>query len=97
MKRNQNNLKLISESLKALAHPNRIGIITLLEKNEKNKFSVSQIRDKLKLNQPETSRHLSILKNREILIYERIGSNIFYSINEKNVIFKCIENLLNSR
>ncbi len=97
MKSKEQDLLLISESLKALAHPNRINILTLLGQNEKVKFSVTEICDRLKLNQPETSRHLSILKNKGILVFERIGSNIYYSINRNNVVFNCIESLLKKK
>jgi DNA-binding transcriptional ArsR family regulator len=95
MKKKVHNLVLISESLKALAHPNRINILALLMETKKVKISVSEISANIKLSQPETSRHLSILKNKKILVSERVGSNIYYSVNKTNVIFNCIENLLN--
>lgn len=95
MKNKEQDLLLISESLKALAHPNRISILGLLGQNDKVKFSVTEICDKLKLTQPETSRHLSILKNKGILLFERVGSNIYYTINKNNKVFNCMENILN--
>ena len=67
MRKKEHDLVLISESLKAMAHPDRISILTLLSQKKEIKFSVNQICDKLKLNQPEVSRHLSILKNKGIL------------------------------
>lgn len=94
MKKKEHDLILISESLKAMAHPDRISILTLLGQKKIIKFSVNQICDKLKLNQPEVSRHLSILKNKRILMFERVGSHIYYSINKNNLVFSCIENLL---
>ena len=87
----------MSESLKAIAHPDRISILTLLGKKKEIKFSVNQICDKLKLSQPEVSRHLSILKNKEILLFERSGSHIYYSLNKNNLVFNCIENLLEKK
>ncbi len=95
MRKKEQNLVLISESLKAMAHPDRISILTLLGQKKEIKFSVNQICDRLKLNQPEVSRHLSILKNKGILMFERVGSNIFYSLNKNNLVFSCIEDLLN--
>lgn len=94
MRKKEHELILISESLKAMAHPDRINILTLLGQKKEIKFSVNQICDKLKLNQPEVSRHLSILKNKGILLSERAGSHIYYSINKNNLVFNCIENLL---
>ncbi len=97
MKKKENDLILISESLKAMAHPDRISILTLLGQKKEIKFSVNQICDKLKLNQPEVSRHLSILKNKGILLFERVGSHVYYSLNKNNLIFTCIENLLDGK
>lgn len=97
MKKKEHDLILISESLKAMAHPDRISILTLLGQKKKIKFSVNQVCDKLKLNQPEVSRHLSILKNKRILMFERVGSHIYYSINKNNLVFSCIENLLDKK
>lgn len=88
------DLVLLSESLKAIAHPDRIRILDLLVQDNSIKFSVTEICDRLKLTQPEASRHLSILKNKGILVFARAGSNIYYSINRTNVIFNCIENIL---
>lgn len=94
MKKKELDLVLLSESLKAIAHPDRIRILDLLSRKNSIKFSVTEICDRLKLAQPEASRHLSILKNKGILVFERVGSNIYYSINRTNVVFNCIENIL---
>lgn len=93
MKKKQQDLVTIADTLKALAHPDRISILSLLRDKE-NKLSVTQICENLKLTQPEVSRHLSILKNKRILLFERIGVNIFYSINKNNVVFGSVEKLL---
>lgn len=95
MKKDQ-NLVLISESLKAIAHPDRISILRLLGQKDSATFSVSEIGDKLDLSQPEVSRHLSILKNKGVLIFNRVGSNIYYSINKSTVIYQCIANILSN-
>ena len=94
MKIKKTDLALISESLKSIAHPNRIGILKLLGKNQGLEFSVNEIGSKLNLSQPEVSRHLSILKNKGVLNFNRVGSNIYYSINKNTVIYNCITNLL---
>ncbi|MDX2172792.1 MAG: metalloregulator ArsR/SmtB family transcription factor [Bacteroidota bacterium] len=97
MRKKEHDLILISESLKAMAHPDRISILTLLGQKKEIKFSVNQICDKLKLNQPEASRHLSILKNKGVLLFERVGSHIYYSLNKNNLVFNCIEKLLDKK
>jgi len=83
---------IIADTLKAISHPNRISILTLLGGKE-NKMSVTEICATLKLNQPEVSRHLSILKGKGILLFERIGVNIFYSLNKDNFVFDCLDKL----
>jgi len=94
MRKKEQDLMLISESLKAMAHPDRISILTILGQSKDIKFSVNEICNKLKLSQPEASRHLSVLKNKGVLIFEREGASIYYSINKNNIVFSCIENLL---
>lgn len=93
MKKKQQYLVAIADALKAMAHPDRINILSLLRDNE-NKLSVTQICENLKLTQPEVSRHLSILKGKGILLFERVGANIYYSINKSNVVCACVEKLL---
>ena len=79
--RKRNDLMAISESLKAIAHPDRLNVLILLSQKEKTKLPVNEICEKLKLSQPEVSRHLSILKNKGILLFEGVGSHIYYSLN----------------
>lgn len=93
MKKKKPEFVAIADVLKAISHPNRISILSLLG-DKKNKLSVTQICESLKLTQPEVSRHLSILKGKGILLFERIGANIFYSINKNNIVFGCVEKLL---
>lgn len=88
------HLILISESLKAIAHPDRISILKLLSQQQGLTFSVGEIGNKLSLSQPEVSRHLSILKNKGVLVFSRVGSTIYYSINKKTIIYSCLENVL---
>jgi DNA-binding transcriptional ArsR family regulator len=93
MIKEKQKLIIISDSLKAMAHPDRISILSLLGSKE-NKLSVTQICNNLNFSQPEASRHLSILRGKGILLFERIGVNMFYSINKGNPVFSCIEKLV---
>lgn len=95
MKKRELDLVVLSESFKAIAHPDRIRILALLAPKGKINISVTELCEQLKLVQPEVSRHLSILKNKGILVFERGGSNVYYSINRAHVIFNCLENLFN--
>lgn len=93
MKKRELDLVLLAESFKAIAHPDRIRILALLTAKSKINICVTELCEQLKLAQPEVSRHLAILKNKGILVFERSGSNVYYSINRTNAIFNCIENL----
>ena len=71
-------LQNISESLKAMAHPDRIKILLLIMQQAEQKMSVTQIYENLHLSQPETSRHLNILKNKSILKSSKQGQLVHY-------------------
>ncbi len=88
------SIKKAAEIIRALGHPARIEILILLQKNQERKKTVSQIHDELGLTQPETSRHLSILKNTSVLHCEKEGSNSYYFINEEHSFIHCIANCM---
>ncbi len=59
----------------------RIEIINLLK--EKGKLSVLQIAKHFEITQPTISHHLQYLEEAEILISEKVGRKVFYSIHPK--------------
>ena len=69
--------------LKAVGHPARLGIVAMLEKKE---MCVSDIVDKLGIKQAITSQHLNMMRDKGILYSRRDGANVFYGIENKNVI-----------
>ena len=87
---NIDKLELAASKLRAISHPMRIAIIDLLSKD--NKLSVTEIYEKLDIEQATASHHLNILKNKGILDSKREGKKIYYSL--KNVtltdIIECI-------
>ncbi len=84
-------LECMAGKLKAIAHPVRIAIIELLEKNEK--MSVSELQKHLNIEQAATSNHLRILKDQNIVKSMRDGKNKFYSLKIAKLaeIVSCIE------
>jgi ArsR family transcriptional regulator len=88
------SLKKAAEIIRALGHPARIEILTLLRNKSNKKMTVSQIQEELKLTQPETSRHLAVLKNSSVLRNKKEGSNTYYFINDEHSIVRCIANCL---
>jgi ArsR family transcriptional regulator len=66
-----------------LADPNRILILYELDKGPHN---VSDLASTLEIPQPTVSRHLKILRERNMVTSERDGQSVFYSLADKRVI-----------
>lgn len=64
---------------RAIHHPLRLQIIEMIHKA--GTINVTQIIQKMKLEQPVVSAHLKILRNSKIVNAERRGKSVFYSIN----------------
>ncbi len=74
-------LEEAASKLRAMAHPMRIAIIGLLEKNEQ--MNVTQIYEALKIEQASASHHLNILKTKGVLESRRSGKNTFYFLKHE--------------
>lgn len=84
------SIKKFAEIIKALGHPARIEILILLKNTTKKKMTVTQIHEELGLTQPETSRHLAVMKNGSVLHCEKEGSNSYYSLNDELPVIRCV-------
>ncbi|WP_083634626.1 ArsR/SmtB family transcription factor [Saccharicrinis aurantiacus] len=82
-----NELDRAASMLKAIAHPTRIAILSLLEDN---RFTVSEIHKNLNIEQSTTSHHLGILKDKGVLVSQREGKNTYYSLK-----YESIQNIIN--
>ena len=84
-------LESAAEMLKAIAHPLRIGIVSLLTDNER--LMVTEIHEALKIEQAVASHHLGIMKNKGVLICEKEGKNNYYKLKYPRLskIVKCID------
>ena len=71
-------LEMAASKLRAISHPMRIAIIELLSVD--HKLSVTDIYTALNIEQATVSHHLSILKNKGVLISKREGKKIYYSL-----------------
>ncbi len=69
--------------LRGLAHPMRIEILELLAVNKK--MTVTQIYEKMNIEQAVASHHLTILKNKRAVIAVRSGKNAYYALNEASI------------
>ena len=81
-------LELAASKLRAMAHPMRIAIIELLTENKK--LTVTEIYERLSIEQASASHHLNILKNKGLLESKRDGKMILYSL-KTNVLANVIE------
>ena len=70
-----------TETLRAIAHPIRIAIIDLLFNS--GQLTVTEIYQKLNIEQAIASHHLRILKNRRVVSVQREGKNSLYSLANK--------------
>ncbi len=66
--------------LKCLAHPMRISIIDLLE--QRNRLTVTQLQEVLKIEQSLLSHHLINMRDKGIVSTHREGKYIYYSLTD---------------
>lgn len=76
-------VKSAAMTLRAINHKLRQQIIRLLEENKR--MNVTDIYVKLRLEQSVASQHLAILRRANIVITERDGKFIHYSLNHKRI------------
>ncbi len=86
-------LERAASLLKAVAHPMRLSILQLLERDG-GKMSVTDICESINTEQSLTSHHLSNMKLKGILGCERDGQRILYflQIKELSNLLRCMEN-----
>ncbi len=80
------------EVLKALSHENRVRIINLLRQQE---LCVCELENIMGVNQSNASRHLSKLKQVDLIIGEQKAQWVYYSINKDLITeHKFLKNIL---
>ena len=91
------HLDRVANMLKAIAHPMRIAILNYLEQNKA--LSVTEIHERLGIEQSTTSHHLGILKDKGVLLSKREGKNTYYSVKNSalcqivNCVSSCTEKI----
>ena len=66
-----------------LADPNRI---LILYKLHEKPYNVSDLANTIELPQPTVSRHLKVLRDRRMVIAQRDGQSVFYSLADERII-----------
>ncbi len=79
----EEKLEELAEFFKALSHPVRLRIISILIEG---KQCVKNLGELLNMSQPSVSQHLSILRSRGIVGWKREGSIICYFIKDERVL-----------
>ncbi|NLY70865.1 MAG: winged helix-turn-helix transcriptional regulator [Clostridiales bacterium] len=67
-----------NKTFKALSDQTRRKILVLLKDKDMN---AGEIAEHFNISKPSISHHLNILKNANLILDERIGQNIYYSLN----------------
>lgn len=80
----------LAEKFKAIGHPVRVAILNLLCTCNCSKLTVKSIYDTLKLDQPSTSRHLSIMRKSGLLTRIQDGADTFYCLCSDDPHVGCI-------
>lgn len=68
----------MNKVFKALSDPTRRKILEYLKDSD---MSAGEISEKFDISKPSISHHLNILKNAELVLWEKEGQNIIYSLN----------------
>lgn len=84
-------LENAASRLRAIAHPMRIAIISLLE--ERGEQNVTTIYETLGIDQAAASHHLTILRSRGVLSARRDGKMTFYDLRTSTIsqILECLD------
>jgi DNA-binding transcriptional ArsR family regulator len=79
-----------AEVLKCIGHPTRLEILEFLDgRGEQN---VTAIQEAVGLDQPTTSQHLGLMRDKGIVASRRDGVNVLYRVHDEKVtrVLDCI-------
>jgi ArsR family transcriptional regulator len=79
--------------IKSLAHPTRLFIVEELSRQEK---CVSELTEMIGADISTVSKHLLVLKNANVVLSEKRGGRVYYSLRYSCILkfFSCIESVL---
>lgn len=75
--------RLHAQICSGLADPSRI---LILYKLSEHPFSVGDLAQALDIPQPTISRHLKVLRERSMVVADRDGQSVFYSLADRRII-----------
>ena len=77
MAKQSGEIQSLAEAFRTLADSTRLRILVVLQDREMN---VTQLCKRLRMPQPNVSRHLGILRNAGMVSNRREGKEVFYSV-----------------
>ncbi len=85
---NDEDIDIASRALKAMAHPLRLKILCILGTtlDEKQEISVQDLVERVGTSQSNISQHLSILRDKHILVSRKDANKVYYRIGEENIL-----------
>lgn len=89
------DLNILADTLKSIAHPERLAILHLICKCGCGGMIVKDIYQSLGKNQSSISRHLSLMKRGGLLRREVKEGKTYYGFNTDNGTAMCMQQLLN--
>ena len=92
MKFNEQQIDVVTELLKSIAHPIRMKILCFLTEGEKN---VGEIEQQFGSTISNISQHLTVLRKANIIDRRKEANFMFYSIKDNNIL-KLMETLKNN-
>lgn len=81
---NEEDIRLATRSLKAMAHPLRLKILCIL--GGTSEVSVQDIVEQVGTSQSNISQHLSILRDKGILAARKDANKVFYRIGDPKIL-----------
>ncbi|MFC2050085.1 ArsR/SmtB family transcription factor [Chloroflexota bacterium] len=75
--------RLHAQFCKTLSDANRLLIIAELAKGE---ASVSELAQRLQLQQANMSKHLGLMRERGLVVARREGANVYYALSDPRII-----------
>ncbi len=79
----EENLNRTTQSIKAMAHPLRLKILFTLDDHE---ASVNDIADTVGTSQSNISQHLSIMRDKGLLISRKVSNQVLYRIDDSRTL-----------
>lgn len=88
-----NKFRMRAEIVKAMAHPTRLFIMTELSEQE---HSVNELQAMVGCDVSTVSKHLSVLKKAGIVVDEKRGTQVIYSLKLPCIMnfMECVETLI---